>query len=124
MPDDLIGKQLGGYEIVDRIDQGGMATVYRARQTSMNRVVALKILPKHFMRDDTYLRRFEREVEIIAQLEHRNIVPVYDYGEHDGQPFIAMRYMPAGSVDDLIGSGPLMVERTLDIIEQVSPALD
>jgi len=124
MPDDLIGQQLGGYEIVDRIDQGGMATVYRARQTSMNRVVALKILPKHFMRDDTYLRRFEREVEIIAQLEHRNIVPVYDYGEHDGQPFIAMRYMPAGSVDDLIGSGPLMVERTLDIIEQVSPALD
>lgn len=124
MPDDLIGKQLGGYEILDRIDQGGMATVYRARQTSMNRTVALKILPRHFMRDDTYLRRFEREVEIIAQLEHRNIVPVYDYGEHDSQPFIAMRYMPAGSVNDLIESGPISMERALDIIQQVAPALD
>lgn len=124
MTDDLIGKQLGGYEIEDRIGHGGMATVYRARQTSMNRVVALKILPRHLLKDDTYLQRFEREVKIVSQLEHRNIVPVYDYGEHDGQPYIAMRYMPAGSVDDLLRRGPLTPDVILSIVNQVAPALD
>lgn len=124
MSDDLIGKTIGGYEILERIGQGGMATVYRARQKSMNRTVALKILPRHLLRDETYLQRFEREVRIVAQLEHRNIVPVHDYGEHDGQPYIAMRYMPAGSVDDLLAQGPIPVERVLSIVEQVAPALD
>ncbi|MFW5692129.1 MAG: protein kinase domain-containing protein [Chloroflexota bacterium] len=124
MSDELIGKKLGGYEILDRIGQGGMATVYRARQTSMNRTVALKILPRHLMRDDTYLQRFEREVKIIAQLEHRSIVPVHDYGEEDGQPYIAMRYMAGGSVDDLIKQSALASQRALDIINQIAPALD
>lgn len=124
MTDDLIGKTLGGYEILERIGQGGMATVYKARQTSMNRIVALKILPRHMLRDETYLKRFEREVAIIATLEHRSIVPVHDYGEYDNQPYIAMRYMPAGSVDDLVRRGPLSLERALKIIDQIAPALD
>ena len=124
MTDDLIGKTLGGYEILDRVGQGGMATVYRARQTSMNRTVALKVLPRHFMRDDTYLQRFEREVKIVSQLEHRNIVPVHDYGESEGQPYIAMRYMPAGSVDDLLKQGVMPPEKILSIIKQIAPALD
>lgn len=124
MRDDLIGKQLGGYEIIARLGQGGMASVYRARQTSMNRTVALKILPRHLLRDEMYLQRFEREVKIVAQLEHRNIVPVHDYGEHDGQPYIAMRYMPAGSVDDLLAKGPIDPETMLKIIQQIAPALD
>lgn len=124
MTDDLIGKKIGGYEIEAKLGQGGMATVYRAMQTSMNRTVALKILPRHFMRDDTYLQRFEREVQIITQLEHRNIIPVYDYGEYDGQPYIAMRYMPAGTVDDLLNKGPLTLDHILKIMEQIAPALD
>ncbi|GAB4513122.1 MAG: hypothetical protein OHK0046_13580 [Anaerolineae bacterium] len=124
MADDLIGKQIGGYEVLDRVGQGGMATVYRARQNSMNRTVALKILPRHFLWDETYIKRFEREVAIIAQLEHRNIVPVYDYGEHEGQPYIAMRFMPAGSVDDLLKKGPLDQQAALRIIDQIAPALD
>ena len=124
MSDELIGKTIGGYDILERIGQGGMATVYRARQKSMNRTVALKILPRHLLRDETYLQRFEREVRIVAQLEHRNIVPVHDYGEYDGQPYIAMRYMPAGSVDDLLAKGPIPVEQVLSIVEQVAPALD
>ena len=82
-----------------------MATVYRSRQVSMNRIVALKILPRHFLQDDAYLQRFEREVKIISQLEHRNIIPVYDYGEEEGQPFIVMRYMPAGQSAICWGGG-------------------
>jgi len=124
MSDELIGKTINGYEVLARLGQGGMATVYRARQTSMNRTVALKILPRHFMKDDTYLQRFRREVDIVAQLEHRNIVPVFDHGAADGQPYIVMRYMPGGSVDDLLAKGPLHLTQTLRIVEQIAPALD
>ena len=106
MSADLIGKTVNGYEILSQVGQGGMATVYLARQRSMNRKVALKFLPSVFMNDEAYLQRFEREVKIVSQLEHRNIVPVYDFGEYESQPYIAMRYMPAGSVEELLAQGP------------------
>ena len=124
MSDSLIGKTIGGYEILEQIGEGGMATVYLARQQSMNRQVALKVLPRQFLKDDTYIQRFHQEVEIVSQLEHRNIVPVYDYGEYDGQPYIVMRYMPAGSVDDILKIGAVDADTMLSIITQVSPALD
>lgn len=124
MTDDLIGKKIGGYEIQALIGHGGMATVYRAHQVSMNRTVALKVLPRQYVNDDTYMQRFHREVKIVAQLEHRNIVPVHDYGEDEGQPYIVMRYMSGGSVDDLLANGALDLEQVCDIIEQVAPALD
>ncbi len=123
-PEDLSGQQIGGYEILNVIGHGGMATVYRARQISMQRIVALKVLPRQFLLDDTYMQRFHREVEIVSRLEHRNIVPVHDYGESDGQPYIVMRYMPAGSVDDLLAEGPLEMELAVKILEQIAPALD
>lgn len=122
--DELIGKVIKGYEILRPIGQGGMATVYLANQQSMNRQVALKVLPKHLMGDDTYLQRFEREVKIVSTLEHRNIVPVYDYGEFDGQPYIVMRYMAGGSIDDLLRNGALDEDIIRDIITQIAPALD
>ena len=124
MSTNLIGKHVNGYEIVGQVGQGGMATVYLARQHSMNRNVALKFLPGVFLNDDTYLQRFEREVNIVAQLEHRNIVPVYDYGEFDQQPYIAMRYMQAGSVEELLAEGKIPLPRVAGIIEQVASALD
>ena len=95
-----------------------------ARQRSMNRNVALKFLPAVFLNDNSYLQRFEREVKIVARLEHRNIVPVYDYGEFDQQPYIAMRYMPAGSVEELLAKGNVPLARVASIIEQVASALD
>ncbi|QPC83935.1 protein kinase [Phototrophicus methaneseepsis] len=124
MADEFIGKTIGGYEVQRVIGRGGMATVYLARQQSMNRQVALKVLPQQFANDDTYLQRFEREVAIVSKLEHRNIIPVYDYGEHEGMPYIVMRYMPAGSVDDLLLDGPMPPEQVLNIVAQVAPALD
>lgn len=124
MTEDLIGKSIGSYEIRQQIGQGGMATVYLALQTSMKRQVAVKVLPKQFLKDDTYLQRFEREVKIVAQLEHRNIVPVHDYGEWEGQPYIVMRYLPAGSVDELIQKGPIPIDQIARILAQIAPALD
>lgn len=124
MAEELIGKMIGGYQVIDILGRGGMAVVYRAHQVSMNRDVALKVLPRQFLHDDTYLKRFSREVEIVSRLEHRSIVPVYDYGEHNGQPYIAMRLMSGGSVEDLLKHGPLPPDRVLDILAQVGPALD
>ena len=124
MSEDLIGKTINGYEILRQVGSGGMATVFLARQQSMNRNVALKFLPSNFINDDTYLQRFEREVKIVAQLEHRNIVPVYDYGEHDGQPFIVMRYMSSGSIEDLLTTGNIPISRVVSIAEQIASALD
>ena len=122
--DELIGKSFGGCHILDLIGIGGMATVYRAHQVSMNRMVAVKIMPRHFLNDDTYMLRFEREVHIAAQLEHRGIVPVHDYGEFEGQPYIVMRYMGGGSVDQLLDDGALPLDHTLRIVEQIAGALD
>lgn len=124
MTDDLVGKSIGGYEILDVIGRGGMATVYRAQQVSMNRIVAVKVLPEKYINDDTYIQRFNQEVAIVAKLEHRNIVPVHDYGEQNGQPYIVMRYMSGGSADDLLNNGPLDIEHIVSIIEQIAPALD
>ncbi|HUN09015.1 MAG TPA: protein kinase [Aggregatilineales bacterium] len=124
MTDALIGKYINGYEILDVVGRGGMATVYRAQQLSMNRVVALKLLPEQFAKDDTYIQRFEQEVEIVSRLEHRNIVPVYDYGQYSGRPYIVMRYMNSGSVDELLRSGPLELDQIVHIYEQIAPALD
>lgn len=122
--DGILGKTINGYEVTGVIGRGGMATVYKARQLSMNRTVALKVLPRQFVDDETYIQRFNREVKIVSQLEHRNIVPVYDYGEYERQPFIAMRYMPDGSLDQLLRDGPIPVDKVLDIIRQIAPALD
>ncbi len=125
MADDLIGTQIGGYQIIEVAGRGGMAVVYRARQVSMKRIVAIKVLPRQFLTDETYMQRFNREVHIASQLEHRNIVPVHDYGEANGQPYIVMRYMDGGSVDDLIRrAGALSMARVQDIIAQIAPALD
>lgn len=124
MADELIGKIISGYEIIRKIGEGGMATVYLAKQQSMNRQVAIKVLPKHFVKDDTYMERFRREVDIVSKLEHRNIIPVYDYGEYEGQPFIVMRYMPEGSLDEILQKGPLNTDEMLKIVGQIAPALD
>lgn len=124
MADNLIGRTIGGYAFLDIIGRGGMATVYRAHQVSMNRIVALKVLPRQFLHDDTYMQRFNREVQIAARLEHRGIVPVHDYGEFDGQPYIVMRYMAGGSVDDLLHGGALPLAEILRILDQIAPALD
>lgn len=121
----LIGKVIKQqYTILEKIGQGGMATVYSAMQHSMNRKVAIKVLPPHFMHDEGFIERFEREVEVISRLEHPHILPIYDYGESEGIPFIAMRYLGGGSMAQLVRRG---VPELIDIgkpFQQVSEALD
>lgn len=120
----LIGQVINGYEIIEELARGGMATVYRAHQISMSRDVALKVLPREFLHEPSFLERFKREASIVARLEHRAIVPVHDYGEWDGIPYIVMRLMEGGSVDSLITQGPMELEKVQQIVRQIATALD
>ncbi len=89
--------QFGRYEIKSELGRGGMATVFRAYDPFFKREVALKVLPREFLHDPQFRARFEREAQVVAALEHAAIVPVYDYGEEDGQPYLVMRLMAGGS---------------------------
>lgn len=116
--------RFGRYEIESELGRGGMAVVYKAHDTELRRTVALKVLPSQFMHDPTFLDRFRRESHTIAQLEHQAIVPLYDFGEHDDQPYLVMRYMSGGTLADMLKDGPLSLEKTLTILERVSTALE
>jgi serine/threonine protein kinase len=121
---DLIGKTLGQFTILEEIGRGGMATVFKARQQSVNRIVAIKILPRHFLHDPGFLERFTREVDVASHLEHPHILPIYDYGETEGVPYIAMRYLAGGSMADMIRRGSPRLEDLEKPITQVAQALD
>ena len=102
-----------------------MATVYRGYDPRFEREVAVKVLPPELLHADPQFRlRFEREAKIIAQLEHPSIVPVYDVGEEDDQPYFVMRYMNGGSLSERIKSGLHSIEEATRILEQIAPGLD
>jgi predicted Ser/Thr protein kinase len=124
MSEDLIGRKLGAYEIVSELGMGGMATVYLANQPSMDRTVAIKVLPRAFSHDPTFVGRFKQEAKVIAKLENARILPVYDYGEDDGITYIVMRYLNAGTLSERIDAGPLPLGETARIISQVAEGLD
>ena len=121
---DLIGKNLGTYEIVEPIGSGGMATVYKAYQHSMNRTVAVKVLPAQLAQNEIFLARFRQEAQVIARLEHAHILPVYDYGESDGVGYIVMRYLDGGSLQKKIDAGRLPLREAGKYLAQVASALD
>ncbi|NHZ71772.1 MAG: protein kinase, partial [Aquificales bacterium] len=117
-------EKFGRYEIITEIGRGGMATVYRAHDPRFKREVALKLLPLHMTQDPMFRARFQREAETIAALEHPAIVPVYDYGEQDGQLFLVMRLMTGGSLADKLQDGALPIADVVHITERIGMALD
>jgi serine/threonine protein kinase len=113
------------YEIKTEIGRGGMATVYRAYDPRFDREVAIKVLPSELLHVDPEFRlRFEREIKIIARLEHSSIVPVYDVGQSDSQPYFVMRYMGGGSLSDRISAGVMDVEEAARILSTIALGLD
>lgn len=98
MEDSLAGHTLGAYRLVERLGQGGMATVYKAYEAALDRYVAIKVLPQFFANDPTFAQRFRREAKAIAQLNHPNIVPIYSYGEENGITYIAMQCIEGGTL--------------------------
>lgn len=116
---------IGRYEVIEHIGSGGMAHVYLAQDPYMKRKVAIKLLPKAMTFAPDFRTRFEREAQIIAELDHPCIVPVYDFGYHDDQPYIVMRYLSGGSLKDLIEeTGPLTLQEAAGVMERMASALD
>ncbi|MCB8925813.1 MAG: serine/threonine protein kinase [Ardenticatenaceae bacterium] len=117
-------EKIGRYEIKQEIGRGGMATVYEAYDPRFERTVALKMLPREFMHEAEFRARFTREARTIATLEHPAIVPVYDFGEEDGQPFLVMRLMTGGSLSDRLAEGPIPIDEAAVILKRLGSALD
>jgi predicted Ser/Thr protein kinase len=118
------GINIGQYVVKQKIGEGGMGAVFLAEQPAIHRSVVLKVLTTGLAGNREMLDRFKREVDIIAQLEHPHILPVYDFGVYEGDPYIVMRYMGGGSLLDQLRSRALGRQALLAILDQVAEALD
>jgi serine/threonine protein kinase len=117
------GERVGPYLLKSQLGQGGMATVYLAYHEQLDRDVALKVMHRNFLDDATFVARFTREAQIVAILEHPNIVPVYDFDEHDGLPFLVMKYIKGQTLKRKLIKKPLTLEEILHVIGAVGSAL-
>jgi tetratricopeptide (TPR) repeat protein len=117
------GETIGPYRILEPLGQGGMATVYKAYHAALDRYVAIKVLHPAFKEDPNFLARFHREARIVAKLDHPNIVPIYDFAEHQGTPYLVMRYIEGKTLKTLLREGPLPVPQVIAIIRPVAEGL-
>ncbi|MCC6972473.1 MAG: protein kinase [Anaerolineae bacterium] len=123
--DAFIGKKLGQYEVISRLGAGGMATVYRARQTSVERDVAIKLIRADMINDEQFGERFRREAKTIATLSHPHILKVFDYGQEGNVAYLVMELLEGGSLaHQLRHEGPLPAARASRMLDQVASALD
>lgn len=121
----LVGQTIGRFEILSELGRGGMAVVYKARQTDLDRIVALKILPPSLTSDQSYIARFRQEARSAARLEHPHIMPIYEVGEVAGYHYIAMKFIQGRTLKQLLEQeGALPVTRAAQILAQVGEALD
>ena len=121
----MVGKTLGHYEILEPLGKGGMGEVYRARDTKLDRDVAIKVLPEDFATDPERLARFEREAKLLASLNHANIAAIYGLEDKGDQRFIVMEVVEGETLAERISrSGRIEVDEALDIARQIAEALE
>lgn len=118
------GTPFGRYRLVELLGRGGMGEVWRAYDTAIDRVVALKVLPDNFADDKVFQERFRREARAAAGLDEPHVVPIYDFGEIDGRLYVTMRLIKGNDLQSVLASGRLSPRRAAGIIEQVASALD
>ena len=122
----MIGRTLSHYRILEKLGEGGMGEVYRARDTQLDRDVAIKVLPE--MEDDDgefmFAERFQREAKSLGKLNHPNIVSVYDFGEEDGRPYLVMEYLSGENLGSLLKrKGPISLAAACGVMEPALRAL-
>src|SRR4029077_8302246 len=118
------GEKLGPYEILSPLGAGGMGEVYKARDTRLDRTVAIKVLPEHIAKREDLRGRFEREARVVASLNHPNICVLYDIGIQDGAGYMVMEYMEGATLAARIGKGALPLDQALAVATQIGDALD
>jgi len=119
----VIGETISHYKILEKLGEGGMGVVYKAQDTKLDRLVALKFLSPHLMTSDEEKARFVQEAKAAASLNHNNICTIHEIDEHDGQTFIAMEYIEGQSLKDKITERPLKLEEALEIAVQIATGL-
>src|SRR5207249_1948795 len=118
------GTRLGPYEILAPVGAGGMGEVYRARDTRLERTVAVKVLPAHLSRSEEIRQRFEREARAISSLSHPHICALYDVGNQDGTEYLVMEFLEGETLTDRLSRGPLPSEQVLRYGIEIADALD
>ncbi len=118
-----MSSQIPGYQVVRKIGNGGMSSVYLAIQFSIGREVALKVLSPELRDDLSFAERFYREANIVGALSHPNVISIYDIGKHNQHYFMAMDYLPGPSCSDLVKDGQLSAVKSVHIVKDISQAL-
>src|ERR1700676_4831009 len=119
----LVGRSLGQFRIVERIGSGGMATVFKAYQPTLDRYVAVKVMPAYHARDPIFMKRFVQEARSVAKLQHANIVQIHDFGEQDSITFIVMEYVDGGTLKDRLKRA-LPIPEAVDYMIQAAEGLN
>ncbi len=118
------GISIPGFEVLHVLGRGGMGDVYLARQASLNREVAVKVLAKHLAEDPDFVRRFEKEAQALATLSHPNVVSIIDRGSHGGVLYFVMEYVDGHSLRDVLRGGPMEESQAVKVVTQVCAAID
>ena len=117
------GTRLGPYQILSQLGAGGMGEVYRAHDTRLDREVALKVLPAEFARDTDRLNRFEQEARSTSTLNHPNILTVFDFGSHEGSPYLVMELLEGRDLRGQLDDGGVPVRKAIDYAQQITAGL-
>jgi len=124
MSEGMIGKTFGAYTVTGFLGRGGMATVYKGYHAALDRNVAIKVMAADMLEDENFLKRFGNEARLLAKLQHPHILPIYDFGEADGVPYIVMPLMNDSLKDRLKPGQPMTLDEALPIISAIGQALD
>ena len=119
------GENVGPYRVVEQLGSGGMATVYKGYQPSLDRYVAIKVMHPMFKGNPQFFERFKREARIVAKLEHPNIIPIHDFNEHKGEAYLVMRYVEGDTLKPHMEGQPMPSDEVLRVIDhEIAAGLD